>query len=101
MSLLNRASSALFSWYLTQAVYAAAMAEVRRVRKVDWHLVIEILADLPDNTAAYIGDFDCSLRAHLKKGGVEYLDPDKYLIWTHGIPGQPRSRASLFMQEKR
>lgn len=71
-----------------------------RVRKIDWRHVINILETLPDETDAFIGVVDQSVRTHLKKGRYSYIDPSRYHIWTEAIPGS-RTQARLYMKRRR
>jgi|TARA_R110000822_G_scaffold31579_2_gene91314 hypothetical protein len=72
-----------------------------RVRKVDWKKVIRELDALPLNTTVYVGVLDQSMRTHLKKGRMKYLNPDLYDIWTENKNKYGGNKADLFMRQIR
>ena len=71
-----------------------------RKRKVDWLMVMRLIDELPDGEAALVGEFDQSVRTHIRKGRISYVDPSKYLVWTHRVPGKHRNRANLYMMRR-
>lgn len=73
--------------------------EIRKVRKFDWRLVVQQLDELPAGTDVLVGVMDQSIRTHIRRGRIKYIDPDKYDIWTEAIQGQ-RTQARLFMRRR-
>jgi len=69
----------------------------RRIRRVDWDKIMKILDSNPGEWAA-IGEFDQSVRTHIRNGRYSYIDPSKYQASTRKIPGKPRTRATLLMR---
>lgn len=69
----------------------------RRIRKVDWLSVLAVLDKNPGKWAK-IGEFDQSLRSHIRSGRYSYIDPSLYQAITEKIEGKPRNRGMLFMR---
>jgi hypothetical protein len=63
-------------------------------------MVMRLIDELPDGEAALVGEFDQSVRTHIRKGRISYLDPDKYVVWTQRVPGKHRNRANLYMMKR-
>ena len=69
---------------------------VARVRNVDWRAVMN---QCEINDVVCVGVMDQSIRTHIKRGRIKYLDPAKYEVWTVAHEGS-RSRALLYMRKK-
>tara|TARA_A100001388_G_scaffold241911_1_gene198433 strand:+ start:153 stop:398 length:246 start_codon:yes stop_codon:yes gene_type:complete len=71
-----------------------------RFRVIDWVAVRDELSKLPPQTTVFIGELDQSVRTHLRKGRVKYINPDLYEIWTVHAKGKHKNRANLYMCRK-
>lgn len=71
-----------------------------RVRLIDWLKVQAILSDMPPQQPVLVGEVDQSVRTHLRKGRVKYINPDLYDIWTVHVDGKHKNRAHLYMCNK-
>ena len=78
---------------------SADRTRLARIRDVDWHNVVSILADTPIGQPVLVAELDQSVRTHLRKGRVVGVNPDLYDIWTEAIDGS-RTRARIFMARK-
>lgn len=74
----------------------AKIADIR-VRKVNWLKVLEIL-DANPGQWHLIGEFDQSIRTHIRKGRYKYIDPTKYECVTRRIAGKAPTRANVHMR---
>lgn len=81
------------------AVIADPPESNRRVRKVNWIKVLEIVDQSPGKWHL-IGEFDQSVRTHIKQGRYSYIDPAKYDACTGKIDGKGRQRANLFLMRR-
>lgn len=70
-----------------------------RVRKVNWVKVLTILDATPGEWHL-IGEFDQSVRTHIKQGRYGHIDPALYEATTAKIEGKPRRRANLYLKRK-
>lgn len=68
-----------------------------RIRKVDWR---EVIAQCDVHDVVCVGVMDQSIRTHIKRGRIKYIDPSKYEVWTVSHEGS-RSRALLYMRKKK
>lgn len=69
-----------------------------RRRNIDWVKVRDMANESP-GTAFKIGVMDQSIRTHIRKGRISYINPALYDVWTVKEPGT-RTRASLFIRRK-
>ena len=70
-----------------------------RVRKVNWTKVLAILDAAPGEWHL-IGEFDQSVRTHIKQGRYVHIDPVLYDATTSKVEGKPRRRANLYLMRK-
>jgi hypothetical protein len=68
-----------------------------RVRKVNWVKVLSLLDEKPGEWHL-IGEFDQSLRTHIRQGRYKYIDPSKYEVVTRRLEGERTTRATLYMR---
>lgn len=69
-----------------------------RVRKVNWLKVLSLLDEKPGEWHL-IGEFDQSLRTHIRHGRYKYIDPTKYEVVTRRVVGKEHTtRASIYMR---
>jgi|Laugrespbdmm15sd_2_1035082.scaffolds.fasta_scaffold267858_1 hypothetical protein len=74
-----------------------------RVRLIDWHDVMRQLDESSvTNPGAWgrVGEFDQSVRTHIRAGRYKHIDPKKYEVTTKKIEGKSRSRADLYMRKR-
>lgn len=76
------------------------VAHQSRIKVTDWREVIAQLDRLDSDTAVFVGVMDQSVRTHIKKGRIAYLDPRKYNVWTESVDGS-RSKARLYMSKRK
>lgn len=81
-----------------EASDAPVEATRRRLRNIDW-LEVRNQADANPGVALHVGVMDQSMRTHIRKGRIAYIDPDKYDVWTTRTP-ESRIRAHLFLRRK-
>ncbi len=70
----------------------------RKLKNIDW-LQVKQQADQNPGIAMHVGVMDQSMRTHIRKGRIAYIDPSKYDVWTTRTP-ESRKRAHLYLMRK-
>lgn len=70
---------------------------LRRVRKVNWTKIIELLDSKPGEWAL-IGEFDQSLATHIRKYRYKYIDPSLYQVTCSKSGEMQKNRGNLYMR---
>jgi hypothetical protein len=86
-----------------EITFTSDTLQPRRVRLVDWHKVLKQLDEASINNPGdwgLVGEFDQSLRTHIRQGRYKYIDPAVYEVTTRRAAGKQRSRALLYMRKK-
>lgn len=70
----------------------------RKLKHIDW-LKVKELADANPGVTQHVGIMDQSMRTHIRKGRIAYINPNHYDVWTHRTE-ESRTRAHLYLRRK-